>query len=189
MKRSTDGMLRRPFAAATATIRSDEPDRQQPEQVEPSAATDAHTGRDALHLGDRARPRRRIDDVLARRQLRPEAPHRLRRDPRRCRRGRVRAQRGTGPSGRIRHQASTLASRSSATDHVVRAGRERRSEKRQQGETGLTFVGHAQLLIAPVEGEGTRREPNRAIIRFENSFTFHAKSRRDHSCSSSRTAS
>ena len=54
----------------------DEPDGEQPEQVEPPAATDAHAGSDALHLGDRPRPRRRIDDVLTLGQLRPEAPHR-----------------------------------------------------------------------------------------------------------------
>ena len=65
----------------------DEPDRQQPEQVEPPVAPDAHPRRDALHLGNRPRPRRRVDHVLALGQLRPEAPHRLRRDLRRCGRG------------------------------------------------------------------------------------------------------
>jgi len=53
------------------------------------------------------------------------------------------------------------------------AGREWRGEKGEQGETGPTFVGHAQLLITTVEGKGTRSELNHATVGFEDPFTFH----------------
>jgi hypothetical protein len=45
-----------------------EADRREPEQVEPSA-TDAHARRDSVHARDRASPRRRVDHVLAGREL------------------------------------------------------------------------------------------------------------------------
>ena len=64
-----------------------ETDRKQPEETEPPIAADTDTRRDPLRLGDRPGPRRRIDDILAHRELRPKASHDLRRS---WRRGRVR---------------------------------------------------------------------------------------------------
>ena len=61
------------------------PDRQQPEQVEPPGATDAHPRRDPVHPRDRARPGRRVDHVLARGQLPAVAADEVRRNARRCR--------------------------------------------------------------------------------------------------------
>ena len=52
-----------------------ETDRQQPKQVEPPATPDAYPGGDAANLRHRARPRRRVDDILARYQLVQVAAH------------------------------------------------------------------------------------------------------------------
>ena len=46
------------------------------------------------------------------------------------------------------------------------------SEERQQREADSTFVGDAQLLIAPKKGEGTRCKRDRTAIRLENSLSL-----------------
>ena len=73
-----------------------EADRQQPEQVEPSAA-DAHPRRYSVHSRDRARPGRRVDHVLAGRDLPAVAADEVGRDARlRGRRGVFRRRGGGG---------------------------------------------------------------------------------------------
>ncbi len=69
---------------------AEQPDREQPEQVEPPAAPHANPRSDAARHRYRSRPRRGIDDILAGRQLRPEAAHSFRRGVRRSGRGRLR---------------------------------------------------------------------------------------------------
>ena len=79
---STEALSRRPLAIATATIRRHEADREQPEQVEPSAAPDTHARSDAVHVRNRAGPCGRVDDVLAWSQLPAIAADDVRRDTR-----------------------------------------------------------------------------------------------------------
>src|SRR5665213_936293 len=58
---------------------------EQPQQVEPFAASDANPGGNAVGLWDRARPGGGVDDVLAGGQLPPVASDTVRRDVRRSR--------------------------------------------------------------------------------------------------------
>ena len=69
-----DEMLHRRFGAQTLrdSDRDDQqqkPDRQQPEQVEPSVAANPDARSDTVHVRDRAGPRRLVDHVLARSKL------------------------------------------------------------------------------------------------------------------------
>ncbi len=59
-----------------------EADRQQPQQVEPSAAPDPHARRDPVDLRHRPRPRGGVDHILTRRQLIAVAAYNVRRDTR-----------------------------------------------------------------------------------------------------------
>ena len=56
----------------------EQPDRQQPQQVEPLAPTDPHPRGDPRHLRHRPRPGGGVNHLLTHRQLGPEAAHRLR---------------------------------------------------------------------------------------------------------------
>ena len=82
MNRCTDGVTAQALGDRDRDDQQHEADRQQPEQVEPPAATDAHARGDAVDLRDRARPGGGVDDVLARRQLLPVAANDVRRDTR-----------------------------------------------------------------------------------------------------------
>ena len=66
-----------------------EADRQQPEEVEPAAATDPHARADPVDVRNRARERGNVDGVLAGRQLPAVAAHQLRRHARRRRSARI----------------------------------------------------------------------------------------------------
>ena len=81
MNRWTDGSPRSPFADRDRDDQQHEPDRQQPEQVEPPAATDPHPRGDAGRVRHRTRPRRRIDHVLAHGQRLAVAANHVRRNP------------------------------------------------------------------------------------------------------------
>ena len=54
-----------------------EPDRNQPQQVEPAVAADADPWSDPVDRRNRARESRRINDLLAHRQLIPKARGRV----------------------------------------------------------------------------------------------------------------
>ena len=64
MKRCTDGILRRPWAAATATMRTKNPIGSSQSKLNQRSAADPDTGGHAGRLRDRARPGSRIDDIL-----------------------------------------------------------------------------------------------------------------------------
>ena len=53
-----------------------------------------------------------------------------------------------------------------------RARWERRGQERQQGEAGLTGVGHTQLLIASIGGKRPSPDANGAIAGIEGPFTL-----------------
>jgi hypothetical protein len=65
------------------------PDRQQPEKVEPPAATDAYPRLDAVHLRDRACPGRLVDHVFTGSELPPVAANDVRRNARLRRCGQI----------------------------------------------------------------------------------------------------
>ena len=172
MKRSTDGMLRRPFAAATATIKTTKPigssqsrlnHRLRPMRTR--GAMPCAWGIDPAHVvgSTTSSPVVSCDRKL--RTASGEIPD-----------GAGAGSSSVGPVGGQTSIASwtcvsrgTLA-RDRSTDGrrggrqatpsplTSRSGRERRGEEGQQGEAGPTLVGHAQLLITPVEGKGTGPE-------------------------------
>ena len=73
----------------------------------------------------------------------------------------------------IRHQAPFFTSLRRRSR--VGARWEWRSEERQQAEPHSTFVGDAQFFIAPIEGNGTRPEGDRAAVGFQNSLALHGE--------------
>ena len=144
MNRSTDGTLRRPFAAATATIRRTNP-----------------IGNNQSRLNHRSRPTRTRGAMPCTwgiepahvvgsttssplRQLRSEAPHRLRRDLRPCQRSALRHSGGSRPSA-IRQRDRRCPS----PTHVSERGGKGGARKASSVRPVWAFVGHSATLHHP----------------------------------------
>ena len=69
MNRCTDRHVAQALRGRDRDDQQHEPDRQQPQQVEPPDAADPHPRRDAVSHRHRTRPGARVDDVLAGREL------------------------------------------------------------------------------------------------------------------------
>jgi hypothetical protein len=63
-----------PFRERDGGDEEDEADREEPEQVEPAASSNAHARRDAVGRGHRAGPGRGVDHVLSDREAPAKAP-------------------------------------------------------------------------------------------------------------------
>jgi len=120
IKRSTDSMWRKPLADATITIKPKNPIGNNQSRLNHLLRPTRTWGGDAINLGDRPSPRRRIGNIFAGCKLRPETRHHVGRDLR---------PRGPLPFAtllRFRHQSSRYARLSSFTfwNAAGRAGRE-----------------------------------------------------------------
>src|SRR6185437_6138928 len=96
----------------------------QPQQVEPPAMTDAHTGSDAVHLWNRAGPGRDVDDILARRELPAGAADDLGSDARTIRSGEI-LREGVGvvhPSEATHRQGRSVGTAAGAPAGAVLTG-------------------------------------------------------------------